>query len=73
MQVADFTDAAAALPATPPGTTAPAVAALGASLAALLPMEDKSAECRLIAGNLTVIQDEQSSPLLNNTIRDVTT
>jgi hypothetical protein len=69
----DFSDAAAALPATPPGTTAPAVTALGASLAALLPMDEKSAQCRLIAGNLTVIQDEKSSPLLNDTIRDVTT
>lgn len=69
----DFSDAAAALPATPPGTSAPSVTALGSSLAALLPMDEKSEQCRQIAGNLTFIQTEQSSPLLQDTITDVTT
>jgi hypothetical protein len=69
----DFSDAAAALPATPPGTTAATVTALGSSLAALLPMDDKSEQCRQIAGNLTFIQTEQSSSLLQDTITDVTT
>lgn len=72
-QVTAFSDAAGNLPATPPGTTATTVTALGDSLTALLPLSDKSAECRQIAGNLTVLQDAQSSPLLDNTIANVTT
>lgn len=69
----DFADATAGLPAAPPGTTAPTVVALGAALTALQPLAEKSDRCRVISGNLTVIQSAQDSPLLTNTITDVAT
>jgi len=73
VQVTEFSNAVSGLPAAPPGVSAASVAALGASLAAMLPLEAKSTTCRATAGNLTVLQALQGSPIFGDTIGDITT